>query len=85
MNIIKRPNRKGDKITFYYDYGRGKGQRPSTGIFIYTRKEISAYGNWLLPYLSWCLSLAGYLSSSSVCLFPSLCFIHFLLWLPPVV
>ncbi len=35
MNIIKRVNSKGDKITFYYDYGRGAGQRPSTGIFIY--------------------------------------------------
>jgi len=30
MNIIKRTNNKGDKITFYYDYGRGPGQRPST-------------------------------------------------------
>lgn len=36
MNILKRTNSKGDKITFYYDYGRGPGQRPSTGIFIYT-------------------------------------------------
>lgn len=36
MNIIKRTNSKGNKITFYYDYGRGPGQRPSTGIFIYT-------------------------------------------------
>ncbi|TCZ68340.1 site-specific integrase [Flaviaesturariibacter aridisoli] len=35
MNIIKRPNATGDKITFYYDFGRGKGQRPSTGIWIY--------------------------------------------------
>jgi hypothetical protein len=35
MNIIKRQNSKGDKITFYYDYGRGQGQRPSTGVFIY--------------------------------------------------
>lgn len=39
MNIIKRPNKKGDKITFYYDYGRGPGQRPSTGIFIYTKPK----------------------------------------------
>ena len=39
MNIIKRPNRKGDKITFYYDYGRGPGQRPSTGIFIYAKPK----------------------------------------------
>ncbi len=35
MNIIKRANNKDDKITFYYDYGRSPGQRPSTGIFIY--------------------------------------------------
>ncbi|PWV45920.1 site-specific integrase [Chitinophaga sp. S165] len=39
MNILERPNRKGDKITFYYDYGRGRGQRPSTGIFVYTRPK----------------------------------------------
>ena len=39
MNIIKRPNKKGDRITFYYDYGRGAGQRPSTGIFIYTKPK----------------------------------------------
>lgn len=36
MNIIKRKNSKGNKITFYYDFGRGAGQRPSTGVFIYT-------------------------------------------------
>lgn len=39
MNILKRSNRKGDKITFYYDFGRGAGQRPSTGVFIYTRPK----------------------------------------------
>ena len=39
MNIIRRTNSKGDKITFYYDYGRGQGQRPSTGIFIYTKPK----------------------------------------------
>jgi len=32
MNILKRQNSKGDKINFYYDYGRGAGQRPSTGV-----------------------------------------------------
>jgi hypothetical protein len=32
-------NRKGDKLFFHYDYGRGKGQRPSTGIFIYARPK----------------------------------------------
>lgn len=35
MNILKRENSKGDKIMFYYDFGRGAGQRPSAGIFIY--------------------------------------------------
>ena len=39
MNILKRPNSKGDKIIFYYDFGRGAGQRPSTGIFIYTNPK----------------------------------------------
>lgn len=39
MNILRRPNRKGDKIMFYYDLGRGPGQRPSTGIFIYTKPK----------------------------------------------
>lgn len=39
MNIIERLNEKGDKITFYYDYGRGPGQRPSTGIFIYKKPK----------------------------------------------
>jgi integrase len=37
MNFLKRLSKKGDKITFYYDYGRKKGQRPSTGIYIYTK------------------------------------------------
>jgi hypothetical protein len=39
MNILERPNKKGDKIYFLYDYGRGPGQRPSTGIFIYTNPK----------------------------------------------
>lgn len=39
MNLLKRTNKNGDKITFYYDYGRGAGQRPSTGIFIYTKPK----------------------------------------------
>lgn len=39
MNFLKRTNAKGDKATFYFDFGRGKGQRPSTGIFIYTRPK----------------------------------------------
>lgn len=39
MNIIKRKNKKGDKIVFYYDLGRKAGQRPSTGIFIYSKPK----------------------------------------------
>ncbi len=39
MNIIKRKNRSGNKIVFYYDLGRKPGQRPSTGIFIYTKPK----------------------------------------------
>jgi len=45
MNIIKRTNSKGDKITFYYDYGRKAGQRPSTGIFIYSKPKTQAEKN----------------------------------------
>ncbi len=40
MNFIKIANRKGDKIYYYYDLGgRGKGQRPATGIFTYTKPK----------------------------------------------
>jgi len=39
MNFLQYPNRKRDKIYFHYDYGRGKGQRPSTGIFIYAKPK----------------------------------------------
>lgn len=39
MNILQRFNKKGDKITFYYDFGRGAGQRPSTGVFIYAKPK----------------------------------------------
>ncbi len=39
MNILKRENRTGEKIIFYYDLGRGAGQRPSTGIFIYKKPK----------------------------------------------
>jgi len=31
-----RLGRKGDKILYFYDYGCGKGQRPSTGLFTAT-------------------------------------------------
>lgn len=39
MNIGERLNAKGDKILYFYDYGRGKGQHPSIGIFIYKRPK----------------------------------------------
>jgi integrase len=39
MNLLKRVSKNGDKITFYYDFGRGPGQRPSTGIFIYKNPQ----------------------------------------------
>jgi len=39
MNFLKRPSKCGTKITFYYDLGRGKGQRPSTGVFIYAKPK----------------------------------------------
>jgi hypothetical protein len=39
MYFIKCANAKGDKATFYFDLGLEKGQRPSTGIFIYTKPK----------------------------------------------
>lgn len=39
MNFLRVPNKKGDKIIFYHDFGRGPGQRPSTGIFIYSKPK----------------------------------------------
>lgn len=39
MNLLKIKNRKGDKYFFYYDLGRGKGQRPATGVFIYVKPK----------------------------------------------
>jgi integrase len=39
MNFVKRSNRCGDKIYFHYDFGREKGQRPATGIFIYAKPK----------------------------------------------
>lgn len=35
MNFLRVENKKGDKIFFYMDLGRGSNQRASTGIFIY--------------------------------------------------
>ncbi|RAJ80269.1 hypothetical protein CLV59_105377 [Chitinophaga dinghuensis] len=39
MNFLKRKNTKGDKTYYYYDFGREKGQRPVTGIFVYTKPK----------------------------------------------
>lgn len=39
MQIGRRKNQKGDKYLYFYDYGRGKGQRPSAGIFTYVRPK----------------------------------------------
>ncbi|MBV7530831.1 site-specific integrase [Chitinophaga sp. sic0106] len=39
MNFLKRKNTKGDKTYYYYDFGRAKGQRPATGIFVYTKPK----------------------------------------------
>lgn len=40
MNFLKTLSRKGDKIYYSYDLGgRGKGQRPRTGIFTYTKPK----------------------------------------------
>lgn len=45
MNLLKIPNKKGDKIFFYYDLGRAGGQRASTGLFIYRRAKNQAQKN----------------------------------------
>lgn len=39
MNLAKMKNKKGDKYFYYYDYGRGKGQRPATGKFTYVKPK----------------------------------------------
>lgn len=39
MNFWEKLNKKGDKIYYHYDLGRGKGQRPSTGIFTYVKPK----------------------------------------------
>ena len=39
MYFIKCANAKGDNATFYFDFVREKGLRPSTGIFIYTKPK----------------------------------------------
>ncbi len=42
MNIGKRLNDKGDKYLYFFDYGRGKGQRPSTGLLSYVKPKNEA-------------------------------------------
>ncbi|MET3877999.1 phage integrase SAM-like domain-containing protein [Chitinophaga sp. OAE865] len=39
MNFPERKTKRGDKIVFYYAFGKGKGQRPSIGIFVYTNPK----------------------------------------------
>ena len=39
MEFIKAPNRKGDKLHYYYNFGREKGMRPATGVFTYTNPK----------------------------------------------
>ena len=35
MKIVKRTSHAGNKINFYFEFGRNKGQRVASGIFIY--------------------------------------------------
>jgi hypothetical protein len=42
MNIAKRPNKKGDKMLFSLEWGRGAGKRMATGIFVYTKPKSQA-------------------------------------------
>lgn len=39
MNIARRKNSKGDKEYFTIELGRGKGQRITTGVFVYTEPK----------------------------------------------
>ncbi|MFB6456304.1 phage integrase SAM-like domain-containing protein [Chitinophaga sp. Hz27] len=39
MNIGEKLSKNGDKILYFYDYGRKAGQRPSTGIFTYVNPK----------------------------------------------
>lgn len=39
MNIGQTLNRDKTKILFYFDYGRGKGQRPTTGVWIWANPK----------------------------------------------
>ncbi|RFM37053.1 site-specific integrase [Chitinophaga silvisoli] len=46
MNIGEKLNKKGDKIFYFYDYGRKRGQRPSTGIFTYVNPKTQEQKNF---------------------------------------
>jgi integrase len=39
MNFLQRLNRDKTKVNYYFDFGRGKGQRPSTNIFTYVKPK----------------------------------------------
>lgn len=39
MNIGERLSKKGDKVYYYYDYGRGKDGRHATGLFSYVKPK----------------------------------------------
>jgi integrase len=39
MNIWQKKNQSGTKIHFFYDLGRGKGQRPTTGVWMWTHPK----------------------------------------------
>jgi integrase len=46
MTIGQRPNRKGDKINFFYDNGRGKGNRPSANVWIWAHPKTQEQKNF---------------------------------------
>ena len=39
MKYYKKTSKHGDKILYYYDYGRGPGQRPTAGVLTYTNPK----------------------------------------------
>jgi hypothetical protein len=42
MNIMQRPNAKGDKTFLSLEWGRGAGKRLATGIFLFTKPQNQA-------------------------------------------
>jgi len=46
MTIGEKLNRKGDKIFYFYDYGRKPGQRPTTGVFTYVNPKTQEQKNF---------------------------------------